>query len=84
MGWFSKAKPERIPTDTVIPLYDHDDTFANKSMAFELTFHFDEVLDADKLADALWRLVDRPGWKKLGARLRMNVIATARASTIFA
>jgi hypothetical protein len=34
---------------------------------------FDEVLDADKLSSALWTLIDRPGWKKLGARLRLNV-----------
>jgi hypothetical protein len=34
---------------------------------------FDDVLDADKLSGALWKLLDRPGWKKLGARLRLNV-----------
>jgi hypothetical protein len=65
--------PERIPTDTVIPLFDRDDTDTNRSMAIEFTMIFDDVLDADKLSGALWKLLDRPGWKKLGARLRLNV-----------
>jgi hypothetical protein len=33
---------------------------------------FDDVLDAEKLASALWKLLEKPGWRKLGARLRMN------------
>ena len=33
---------------------------------------FDDVLDSQKLVDALWKLLERPGWKKLGARLRLN------------
>ena len=65
--------PERIPTDTVIPLTAHDDTFPNRNFAFEFHMQFDEVLEAERLADALWRLIDRPGWKRLGARLRLNV-----------
>ena len=76
--YFKKAGPERIPSDTVIPLYDRDETYANRNVAFEFTMRFDEVLDADKLADALWRLIEKPGWRKLGARMRMNVGAPAR------
>jgi hypothetical protein len=65
--------PERVLTDTVIPLFDGDDTRPNRSIAPEFTMKFDEVLDAEKISGALWKLIDRPGWKKLGARLRLNV-----------
>lgn len=76
--------PERVPTDTVIPLYRLDDTFPNRSLAFEFTMQFDEVLDPDKLADALWRLFEKPGWRRLGGRLRLNVsVSRDRASSSF-
>jgi hypothetical protein len=65
--------PERVPTDTVIPLFDQDDNTAMRSISLEFTMKFDEVLNAEKLAGALWKLLERPGWKKLGARLRTNV-----------
>jgi hypothetical protein len=65
--------PERVLTDTVIPLFDRDDTRTNRSISLEFTMVFDEVLDAEKLSGALWRLFERPGWRKLGARLRLNV-----------
>jgi hypothetical protein len=65
--------PERVSTDEIIPLYERDDTAPNRAISLEFTMVFDEVLDADKLSGALWRLIDRPGWRKLGARLRLNV-----------
>jgi hypothetical protein len=65
--------PERVSTDTVIPLSDRDDNRTNRSISLEFTMVFDEVLDAEKLSGALWRLFERPGWRKLGARLRLNV-----------
>ncbi|KAF1967301.1 hypothetical protein BU23DRAFT_592715 [Bimuria novae-zelandiae CBS 107.79] len=34
--------PERVPTDTVIPLFDLDDNQTNRNLAFELTMQFDE------------------------------------------
>lgn len=35
---------------------------------------FDAPLDAKRLRDALVKLIDRDGgWRKLGARLRLNV-----------
>jgi len=67
--------PERVPSDTVIALTSRDDNHTNRSVALEFTMKFDEVLDVEKLSDALWRLIDRPGWRKLGARLRLNVRA---------
>ncbi|KAF1934753.1 hypothetical protein EJ02DRAFT_439675 [Clathrospora elynae] len=64
--------PERIPTDTIIPLHSRDDTEQNRKISVEFTMRFDSVLDAEKLAAALWKLLEKPGWKKLGARLRMK------------
>jgi hypothetical protein len=68
------SAPETIPTDTIIPLFERDDSTANRAVALEFTMVFDDVLDADKLSGALWRLLEKPGWKKLGARLRLNVM----------
>jgi hypothetical protein len=73
---FFQPKPtalERVPSDTVIPLFSRDDTHPNRSIAIEFTMKFDGVLDGEKLSGALWKLIDRPGWRKLGARLRLNV-----------
>lgn len=79
--WISSGPvaPERVPTDTVIPLNNYDDTYANRSLAFDFHMQFAEVLDAERLSGALWRLLEKPGWRKLGARLRMNVRNGARA-----
>ena len=33
---------------------------------------FDDVLDSQKLVDSLWKLLEKPGWNKVGARLRLN------------
>jgi hypothetical protein len=65
--------PKRIPTDTIIPLHSRDDNFQNRNVSIDFTMRFDSVIDAQKLADALWKLLERPGWRKLGARLRLNV-----------
>jgi hypothetical protein len=67
-----RQAPRRIPTDTVIPLNSRDDTVQNRNLALEFTMRFDDILDAQQLVDALWKLLTKPGWKKLGARLRMN------------
>ncbi|KAH7095569.1 hypothetical protein FB567DRAFT_32568 [Paraphoma chrysanthemicola] len=64
--------PERAATDTVIPLFSRDDTRTNKQIMLEFTMKFDDVMDAEKLSGALWKLLERPGWRKLGARLRRN------------
>ncbi|KAF2827612.1 hypothetical protein CC86DRAFT_455222 [Ophiobolus disseminans] len=66
--------PERIPTDIVIPVFEQDAQFQFHSISLEITMRFDSVLDADKLHAALWKLLERPGWRKLGARLRKNTL----------
>jgi hypothetical protein len=39
----------------------------------DFTLRFDDVLDSEKLGAALVRLMELGNWRKLGARLRMNV-----------
>jgi hypothetical protein len=67
------SAPARVLTDTIVPLFDRDDTRSYRKISFQLTMKFDEVLDAGKLSGALCKLLERPGWRKLGARLRLNV-----------
>ncbi|ORY11968.1 hypothetical protein BCR34DRAFT_537431 [Clohesyomyces aquaticus] len=64
--------PERVPTDEVIPLHHLDDTSVNRAICLYFSMRFDDVLDPDKLVGALEKLLERPGWRKLGARLRLN------------
>lgn len=61
------------PTDTIVPMHFFDDTPPNRDMALCWTLRFNDVLDGDKLYDALERLFNREGWRKLGGRLRLNV-----------
>jgi hypothetical protein len=73
---FARKKPvapERVPSDIVIPLHWLDDTNTNRSMCIDLCFCYDDVLDVNKLVGALERLIEKPGWRKLGARIRLNV-----------
>ena len=73
--------PERIATDEIIPLFDRDDTQTNRGISLEYSMIFYEVLDADKLSGTLWKLFEKPGWRKLGGRLRVNVLhLTVRVS----
>ena len=68
----SKA-PERVPTDTVVPVGVYDDTIIYRTLIMYTMFVFDDVLDHQRLRTCLERVVSRPGWNKLGARLRRNV-----------
>ena len=67
------AAPAIIPTDTVIPLNAADDTDVLRSVCVVLSYRFDDVLDPEKLRRSFERLLDRPGWRKIGGRLRLNV-----------
>jgi hypothetical protein len=78
-GLFSSRKPAAVPaavpTDTVIPLNAADDTDVLRSVCVVLSYRFDDVLDPEKLRRSFERLLDRPGWRKIGGRLRLNVRA---------
>lgn len=70
-----KSKGEfsaRASTDQVIPFHALDDGYVNRHVVMEASYRFDDVLDVDRLRLALHRLMQRDGWKKLGARIRQN------------
>jgi len=74
-GLFSKKEPvlpEAVPTDEIIPLTPLDDIDYLRSVCLVVTHRYDDVLDPEKLRYGLERLVDLPGWRKMGARLRLN------------
>ena len=76
-GLFNK-QPDLIqfptnPDDKILPLNAADDTDVLRSVVVVLSYRFDDVLDPVKLKDTYEKLLDRPGWRKIGARLRMNV-----------
>jgi hypothetical protein len=67
------TRPATISTDTIIPLHSLDDNFIYRAIVLDFTLRFDDVLDPEKLRTALARLMGLGNWRKLGARLRMNV-----------
>ena len=73
LGHPQPSTPPPIPTDTVIPIHDDDDTAQHRGNLMNLFFRFDDALDIDKLQRSLFALLERPGWSKLGGRLRLNV-----------
>ena len=75
MGAFKSkpVAPAKVETDTVIPLHSMDDNQINKSVILNLMLRFDDVLDPEKLRNSLETLLEHGNWRKLGARLRMNV-----------
>lgn len=79
-GLFSNKRPAAprpviYDTDTIIPLNASDDTDVLRSVCVVLSYRFDDVLDPGKLKESFERLLDRPGWRKIGGRLRLNVRA---------
>lgn len=66
-------RPARIATDTVVRLGREDDRAILRSMGTNYMMRFDDALDAEKLRLSLERLLDRRDWRKLWARLRLNV-----------
>lgn len=67
------GQPPTVSTDTVVPLGPFEIAFVTGVSILHSTFIFDDVLDASKLKNSLWSLIERDGWRKLGARLRLNV-----------
>lgn len=72
--FFSKpAAPAKVSTDTVLPFHYFDDNEIYRAIRLQISFCFNDVLDAEKLRGAFARLLEMDGWRKLGARLRLNV-----------
>lgn len=65
--------PQTDLSDEVVPVHIFDDTSALRPIVLVWLFRFDEVLDPDKLNDALSRLFQMDGWRKLGGRFRRRV-----------
>ncbi|KAG7418602.1 Acetyltransferase BOT5 [Fusarium oxysporum f. sp. raphani] len=60
------------PTDTVLPVYYFDDTPLLRNCVECWTLRINDPLDAEMLRESLSRVIARPGWRKLGGRIRMN------------
>ncbi|CAG8983623.1 hypothetical protein HYALB_00004645 [Hymenoscyphus albidus] len=75
MGVFSSkpVQPVAIPSDTVVELGPTGDTRILRPMVIDFTLCFDEVLDPKRLRGSLEALFNHGNWRKLGARLRLNV-----------
>lgn len=75
MGFFSGRKPpvETFPSDRVVPLHFFENSLLVQGNNMAVPLVFDEVLDPQKLRDALEGLVKREGWQRLGGRLKKNV-----------
>lgn len=65
------------PFDTY-PLHGLDDTTFHRTLISRL-MRFNDVLDPDKLYQALLRLFEIGDWRKLGGRLRIKVTRSATA-----
>lgn len=68
-----KKAPERVVTDRVVPVGFFDNTILFRTFVMYTLFVFDDVLEPEKLRSSLERVVSRPGWNKMGARLRRSV-----------
>ena len=62
-----------VPGDQIVPLPEQDDTHINRSLVLNFMLRFNSVLDPEKLKFSLDTLLSQPGWRKIGARLRLNV-----------
>jgi hypothetical protein len=65
--------PPPVPTDTVIPVHYWDDTALCRAAVLYDLMRFDDVLDVGKLKTSLEKLLHRDEWRKLGARVRLDV-----------
>lgn len=76
---FTKSAKQDAPVqaavhddDQVYPVFLQDDTEANKKFVSWI-MRFNDVLDADRLHEALSKLLEIGDWRKLGGRLRQKV-----------
>lgn len=77
-GGAPKPVPSKVDeTDEVVPMHLLDDLAGYRNTCVAWTCRFDEVLDADKLKDALWQVFEMEGWRKLGGRLHKTVRSLA-------
>lgn len=65
--------PPTVGTDRIVPIHSEDDIPRHRGTSLNIFMRFDDALDVEKLQRSLLLLLDRPGWNKLGGRLRLNV-----------
>lgn len=63
-----------VQTDDIYPVHMLDDTKTLRDIVVTWTLRFNDVLDPDKLQTSLSRLLEIGDWRKIGGRLRLNVI----------
>jgi hypothetical protein len=76
MGIFSLAHDTRrvkLEGDEVFPLHLLDQHTSSQSCIINFTFHYDHLLDVEKLRESLVQLLHTGDWRKLAGRLRINV-----------
>ncbi|KAK4158959.1 hypothetical protein QBC43DRAFT_362885 [Cladorrhinum sp. PSN259] len=61
-----------VPGDRVVPLHFFENSLLVQGNNMAVSLVFDQVLDPEKLRQALEGLVRREGWQRLGGRLRKN------------
>jgi hypothetical protein len=74
-SWNTYQRPQ-VPvsdTDEIWRTSWIDESKFIRSVNVCCALRFNDVLDAGKLHDALVRLVEKDGWRKLGGRVRLNV-----------
>ncbi|WZH46926.1 hypothetical protein QYS62_008053 [Fusarium acuminatum] len=64
--------PETVKSDDVIPVHLFDDSAAARGIVLVWTFRFEDILNPQKLRDALSELFGMDGWRRLSGRFRMQ------------
>lgn len=64
-----------MSADTIIPLHEYDCMPLLTTIFLTILLKYDRVLDPEALRKSLIQLIDRDGWRKLGARLKQDVCA---------
>ncbi|KAI6256318.1 hypothetical protein MCOR27_002180 [Pyricularia oryzae] len=61
-----------MSADTIIPLHEYDCMPLLTTIFLTILLKYDRVLDPEALRKSLIQLIDRDGWRKLGARLKQD------------
>ncbi|KAF5556417.1 hypothetical protein FNAPI_5767 [Fusarium napiforme] len=64
--------PEIVESDDIIPVHLFDDTAAARGIVLVWTLQFGDILNPHKLNDALSKLFEMDGWRRLGGRFRQK------------
>lgn len=59
--------------DLVVPVHFIDQAAIIRTSIINYTFLYNDILDPETLHKGLQHLIQKPGWNKIGGRLRVNV-----------